>query len=186
MPIGTINRIPFGLLDFFKIKQGGRNPQELGASLQPTLDMFSWYAYQDCGDFRTAQIVLGGATSDGALAIPQTFPADITTGGQLVVPADETWLMLEASVRWTISDAAGTADFWLGYDIDSTTCAFPMDGASGFTTGIAGITRGGRRALQRPVFVPPGATIRFLTHGATLGAGGVNYQGFFRLFRMRR
>lgn len=38
-----LNKIPNGLLSFLGIKNGGRNPEQLGALLAPTWDLAQWY-----------------------------------------------------------------------------------------------------------------------------------------------
>lgn len=39
----NINKLPFGLLGFLGLKNGGRNPQELAETLAPTMDLTDLY-----------------------------------------------------------------------------------------------------------------------------------------------
>lgn len=68
-----LNRQPNGLLDFFGIKNGGRNPFELGQILQPQLDLLPLY------ENAAPQVVGSASGSISAGGVTLFGPAGLTT-----------------------------------------------------------------------------------------------------------
>jgi len=67
-----LNRQPNGLLEFFGIKNGGENPQQLGQILQPQLDVLPLYE-------NTAAAVVGSVTNNVAAGAVLFGPAGATS-----------------------------------------------------------------------------------------------------------
>jgi len=185
-----LNRLAYGLLDFFGIKSGEWGPRELSQGLQPTLELGRWYLDQNAQEYRWALAAFNDQTATN-LQITQTFPLDITglvTAGELIVPATEAWLLLEADVFWTMNAAGGSAHF--GYNVGGSNEAgpfrLPMQ-TMGFTTGIATILRSGAASLLHPYWCRPGARIAIACDGVIGGgAGNSNASGRLRIMRMTR
>lgn len=64
-----VNRQPTGLLGYFGIKNGGRNPQHLSEELSPGLDLLDWYLNTAPQFAQTA-----GTTAAGVSAITVSPP----------------------------------------------------------------------------------------------------------------
>jgi hypothetical protein len=179
-----LNRIPSGLLDFFRIKSMGQYPQRLGDTVLPIMDLFRFYADDQATEvfFSGAQIVADTGTT--TFSITSTSPVDITTGGVLLVPNGEIWIVLEGSVSWNMT-TTGTADFGLvglGQP-NGLAWLFPMS-LTGFTQGVVGAARGGRRALDRPMFMRPGTQLAVYCAGVTIAGGTTDWTVRFRLLRL--
>ncbi len=94
----VINRAPLGLLDFFGIKSGGRNPQNIAATVAPTLDLWNLYeqdALEVYGD--GTGVAAGGALGGWDYGGPGFLPG--------IVPENEFWHIREYSA--TVAAAAG-------------------------------------------------------------------------------
>jgi len=185
-----LNRLAYGLLDFFGIKSGEWGPRELNQALQPTLDLSRWYLDQNAQEYRWSFAAFNDQTATNQ-QITQTFPTDIcglVTAGELIVPPSETWLLLEADVYWTMAAAGGSMH--MGYNVGGSGEAgpfrMPMQ-TMGFTTGIATITRAGCAALLHPYWCRPGARIAVANDGTIGGGAGNSFaSGRLRIMRMTR
>lgn len=87
---GPIQKIPGGLLDFFQLKNSGRNPHELPSVLQPVLAMEQWY-------WQTYSEIVGGTDA----AIAGVAPVD-----KITVPDNEFWVVHEVQVDATLAAAS--------------------------------------------------------------------------------
>jgi|SRR5687767_3091241 len=156
----ALNLQPFGLLSFLGIKNGGEYPQQLISTLQPTLDLWEHYVAANREEYTLACAnqtgAIGSATNIQITTISPTPPGEIIlVAGQLLVPQTELWYVISCSVAWTMpAEAAAYIDAdWIFGRV-----RFPL-GLSGWTTGIAGNTRGGRRSIDRPVWLTPGTAL---------------------------
>lgn len=95
---GPIQVIPPGLLGFFQLKTGGRNPTDMSETLQPVLECFDWYMQARGGDY----------TND--VGVPNRLCNAIGTFGYtnnpIQVPDGEIWWILEYSTRTATLAAA--------------------------------------------------------------------------------
>lgn len=189
----SLNELPIGLLDFFGIKSMGQYPQQLGQQVVPVMDLLRWYADQRSLEIRTTAVTIVANTSRGSEAIAATFPVDITTGGELQVPQDETWLILEAFISTSYNTATSSgADYVLCSSIANLITNqtgmwnWPMEAITGFTSGDAAIIRSSTRTLTRPLFIKPGHVIRAFHHGILTPAGGVSWILGMKLLRLKR
>lgn len=146
----VVQRIPNGLLGWFGIKNGGVNPTDVSATLDPSIDMLEWYLL---GDVETAQVTF----STNALGF--------NSGVQ--VPAGEWWYLHSASVLVTVP-AAGNI---------TVACGTSFQGAGGGsnahrfgdfinssnpTDTMLAVYNGG-------IFLPPGARVgMYLTRNTGL------------------
>lgn len=80
----TINRAPEGLLGFLDLKQLGVNPQSLGQSVAPTLDLEKYYS---------ADLI-------NVVRANQAYGAVVGNFAQLTIPSGECWMVygIEAHV----------------------------------------------------------------------------------------
>lgn len=192
-----LNELPIGLLDFFGIKSMGQYPRDLGGQVLPMMDLTRWYSDQRAIEVRTTAVTINADVSRGSEAIAAVFPignnASMISGGELTVPQDETWLILEAQIAtsYNLAGASG-GDYVLCSSIADLTTnqtgmwCWPMSFA-GFTSGAAGIIRSSTRTLERPVFLKPGTVIRAFHHGITAGgAGGLSWLVGLKLLRLKR
>lgn len=74
-----IQRTPPGLLDYFGIKNGGRNPQSLAEVVAPVLDLDRWYKVSD------EEYLTGGIAGHASAGWVSSSPILMT------VPATEIW-----------------------------------------------------------------------------------------------
>jgi hypothetical protein len=179
-----LNRVPFGLLDFFGIKSGEWGPRELGQTLAPTIDLTRWYLDQYATELRFTFANFAVNTPANNLEITATTPIDITTGGILIAPQNETWCVLQADLFWSIGDVGGSIDCHLNSGENAGPAAWPMT-LLGFQTGAA-VLRSGSRSLDSPYWVLPGQRIRVGLNGAIVGAGTISLTGRLRIARMQR
>ena len=190
IPASKLNRAPDGLLSFFDIKSMGQYPDELGKLVQPTIDLFRWYA-----DTRSIEVLgsFGAAFGNLAAAFVEctiTTPIDLCglngTANVLEVPQNEQWLILEANAAFGVGDPAGSNDCcWASGALNGATrFCWPMS-LQGFTTGAA-VSRTGRRSLDRPFLVLPGHRISLFMFGAVGGALTNSISGNLRLLRLQR
>lgn len=151
-----LNRQPNGLLDFFGIKNGGLNPQQLGQIVQPQLDVLSLYE-------NTAPAVVGN-TSGAAAAGPVLFgPAGATS------EPGASWHFRGVSVLMETPLPADVAYWRLGAYYNGTFVAFTdLNGINGTFTNVAN-----RGALHiRDLWLPPGWSLAYETF---LLAGAPNF-----------
>lgn len=163
-----LNRIPRGLLDFFGIKSGGRNPQVLTEQLLPTYELNDWYNEAAATEFQASLPLIVANTNSGF----STF-----TG--LDVPPDQVWIVRAGSrVTWDFGVAAGMSIDGIMVSRNVTAARFtvwPMD-LFGFTTSDAAIVRSGGRVLKRDLFIHPGERPQFMNMGTLAAAAGVQVQ----------
>lgn len=99
-----INRIPVGLLDFLGLKSMGELPRYMVSALQPTIDLFRFYA--DANATELALVPSGGGVLNAnqdriAFSIATTTPVDLSVAGNLVVPRLKTGSSLRGMRRGT-------------------------------------------------------------------------------------
>lgn len=100
---GTIQVIPQGLLGFFQLKNGGRNPGTLTEVLSGTLDLRDWY-------FNSQREVWSTYTVSVASGI--TGFQSFTTPGALVVPDNEFWYVHNYTI---FSNQLAAGDSFTGF-----------------------------------------------------------------------
>lgn len=171
MPIENINRLPTGMLDFYGLKNGGSYPQRVSPNVSPVIEYTLPYAYAKATALFTSSQIAPGVGST-TIAITATGPVDLTTGGQLLVPNDETWLLLEASVRWAFSAAAGQSGcmFWCYRSVAAATGFHIVPGRQQGFTDSAAVQRGGSNSWCGQIWVPAGAELRLGVNGVVLTA----------------
>jgi len=104
--MGTMNRVPRGLLSLIDSRTQGKNPDVFGDVVQPTFDMFNMLAMSK--GFETV--------SATTLAVPV-----ISTGlGRVTVPAGEVWIVRLADASATAQDATFSARIALNYQDSSS------------------------------------------------------------------
>jgi len=89
--VSGINRSPSGLLSFFGIKNTGRNPQSIGDTLAPTLELVPWYLSQNSESI----------SFTGPVAAVGFNP------GFFNVPENETWAVIGCTVNSQAALGAG-------------------------------------------------------------------------------
>jgi hypothetical protein len=134
-----VNRQPTGLLGYFGIKNGGKNPQSLSETLLPQLDLLDWY-------LNTAPQF---ATTTGTIAAG----ANVIT---VAPPAGEAWHVTHYGV-WAdtgVGDTIG-ALFVVRFNYTNT-ITIPVTDS---TNAVASTTT--VRALRDPQWLMPGESLGF-------------------------
>lgn len=181
-----LNRLPRGLLEYLGIKAGGWGPRELSQVLQPVLELRDWYLNADALEVVAtlpAAGVFAATVAAGTIALTNTTTVDLVVAGNVTVPQDETWLILEASCAWTFSANAGqSTDFWWGF----RGVQMPSANVVGWNVSDAAIARSGGRALMRPIWSRPGDVLTLSHGGIIVPAGTVSsFQNRLRLVRFK-
>lgn len=184
-----INLLPFGLLGFLGVKNGGRYPRDLHSSIQPMFEMLRWYVAANCLEVSSTspafQLVANEAGSTTHL-ITATTPTDLTTGGSLVVPQTEFWWVDRWSVNWVLNAQPGA-------EIDVCMVTTPTGGSSsvrvpatagGYRTSSAAIARAGHVSMDTPIILRPGTIMSLVNLGYTDGGAGVNVNTQLRIARL--
>lgn len=188
LPPPPLNIQPRGLLDFFGIKNGGRFPQQLTPDLIPVVDLLTWYGMTNSIAFESQLVTINASTPGTNHPITSTGPVDWTTGGNLVVPNDEVWLLLECRSRWNLSAHSGSLTDW-ALTIDTPNAAIfhlPMTDYVGWKDSVAAFSRAGMRAMFQPHLILPGTIFYLTSFGTTIGAGGnVTAVADFRVCKMK-
>lgn len=190
LPPPPINTPIRGLLDFYGIKNGGNNPRTLGTDIFPTMELARWYMEGSAEVFTFSRPAVIAATGGPNLvAINATTPTDITSGGNLVVPETETWVLLPGSRIFAGMSAHAGTEITIGMVARlGATDQFewvPWQPLEGFTTSAAALIRAQARTLLEPFFLRPGATVSVWHYGVTVGAGGsVDIAGTLKLLRL--
>ena len=176
-----LNLVPWGLLDFFGIKNGGRFPQTLPESLAPTMELFDWYLQTKAQLYAT----VGTAVAASAGASTKNDVTTVTGGltisnGQIVVPDNEWWVLARGNIAATPS-ATFVGSFVIGMDfiqiqreqvVQSTRATFAA----------AANTRQNVTTFKGPYFIAPGTAINF-NYDAELSAGTFNFTADLLLAR---
>lgn len=164
-----LNLIPWGLLDFFGIKNGGRFPQQLPDQLLPVLEMFEWYLQTK------AQTYSGTGTAVAASAGAST-KNDVTVvsggltivNGQISVPDNEWWVLTRGNIAATLSNTfAGT--YVTGMDFIAITREQVTQGAR-ITAAATANSRQNVHTFRGPIWISPGTQINF-NYDAEMTAG---------------
>ena len=178
-----LNRVPPGLLDFFGIKSGEWGPRELGQTLLPTFELGRWYldanALEVACSFAAGGILAADAPVGGIAFTATVPPLNLITGGQIVVPQNETWIVLEASTTLDFSAVAsqfGDAQWY------SRGLPLPMR-VQGFTTSDAALARRYTATLERPFWSRPGDPLAVFSNGIEVAASTVALQARLRVVR---
>lgn len=185
-----LNKIPQGLLDFFGIKSGEWGPRELGQTLSPVIELGRWYLDGYATEFSVS--VTGGpifvaSLAAGTMTITSTTPVvdglDLTTSpGNIFVPQNEVWLILEASVAWFYTANPGLS----GEFMWASRGNFLPSHTHGATVSDAAIGKQGSRSLARPFWSRPGDTLSLSNTGLVVPAGSVQLsQPRLRIARFR-
>lgn len=172
----TINRTLRGFLDFFGIKNGGNNPDQVLSAIAPVMDMFQWYAYANA-TYHSLTRTLVASESAQSFSLVNVVPSlPSASAVQLQVPQTETWLILPGtSVLATLNNVAGQA-----IEVDLITqdpqsvhfhpvLSGPKVGSNGSATfGSVSSTRTNFQTM----FLNPGWFLQGWHYGALIPAGG--------------
>jgi hypothetical protein len=156
-----INRIPWGLLGFLGIKNGGRNPSALADFVQPGWDLGELYLQTNSEFFSTAGAV-------NALGYNVGFSSAL------------------AEVTWVHGYSVVTATLGAGQALNGCIMVADQNGITGVAYGpIRDPGAVGNRlllALERPVILSPGQQIGFYI--SSIAAGPINYTTQIRVSRL--
>jgi len=161
IPPPPINAPVNGLLSFFGLKNGGRNPQHLSEDLVPVIDLLDWYQANGAEAAASASTVINavGFTSLG-----------------IVVPNGEWWFVQHFTVitgTLTAGQSLSVAPMWT----DATPQAVMLGGYSPvLVAGDAGAVR-----ADRNFWVPPGGIVGVHTTKLLLTPSVTGYLRFSRL-----
>lgn len=166
-----------GWLDFFGLKNGGANPQLLGTSIAPTMDMQRWYMESRArlDAFPLANVVASRAPTASQIAVVPNHEVWILVPGTAVV------MQMSANAGTVVSarlfcSGNGQQPQWL-----------PMDQSSDlYSQSSATNVREYVRTLSSPVWLPPSAIVYIRDDGITIGAGGsVTPSAYLKTVRLR-
>lgn len=166
MPSPSLQRLPFGLLGFFDLKNGGQYPQDLDPRLGPTLDLTPWYL----------------ETNAEILAMPAALA--IAAGNNIsavtIVPNTEWWYVADYFIQIADLLAAENLTAAPAFFVPNTSWLMPTQ-ALQLYTGAAGA---GAFAIGGNVgkFLPPGTALALT---AQILTGGATWQGAVRATRLR-
>lgn len=200
LPPSKLGRLPEGLLSFFDIKSMGEYPKRLSDQLQGSIDLTRWYSdvASEEGLFSISPYAAANVAAGGAVISSANWIAgggvDFSGGGgatTTIVPSNEIWLILEATVRWNFTATAGQSiDVTLQFNGPAGGPAIGIivtdSPVSGFTSSVAAPATSGQRTCTRPFFALPNQIMRTLHHGAVVPAGQIDLQGYMRIRRLRR
>lgn len=192
LPPPPINSPLRGFLDLFGIKNGGVNPGTVSPDVACTIELQRWYMESQSELFTFSRpAVIAATAGPNVVAITATTPTDITTGGQLVVPETETWVLMPGSRFYAGMSAHAGTQIRIGAVAKAgATDLFewiPFSGSEveGFVTSSAALIQSQARIVSEPFFLRPGATLSVWHYGATVGAGGsIDIAGTLKLVRL--
>jgi len=177
-----------GYLDFFGLKNGGRNPQVPAEYLQPTMDLQQWYAESRAIDYFWGSNPIAVNTGVGNIT-PTVVTPILTVATGFVVPSTELWILLPGTdLRVTYDDPAQTAHAGYQVIVNSSGAgyALPMrDQGFVLSPSPVGINTVHLAVLEQPQFIHPGAELQPTQWGTVVGGGTVSFAGTLRLVRLR-
>lgn len=156
MPFETINKLPAGLLGFLGVKNGGRYPQDLNLTLQPTWDLQEQYFVANCELFQQTVSVATGTNS---------YPAAIGP------TQSEYWVVQDYSGRITLQAADTSIELALGYEFQGTPLGpfMALQNLTG-TYATGGAAKGVSVVADRKWFVLPPGSLLSITANAVIAA----------------
>jgi len=173
---GPIQTLPAGLLSGLQLKNMGRNPRELPDTLQSVMDLFQFYANDQCRQvaptFNTWQLFVLGAGTGGL--VPSAFPFFRTEANQVMY------------VRaWSLSmsgdsppAATDFCDYTPCYWASDSGRLLPVTGPQrGHYQGGAGVTVQSDRATWEDFWMPPSCSLGVYVSQGSLAAGAMNVNG---------
>ena len=171
----AVQLIPPGLLGFFGIKSGGRNPSELGEQVSPTLDLWDWY---------TQAKLLDGIASLGSVpsvAVNATG-IHVFSPNAIIVPEGEAWWVDNFTIRTgtlLAAEAIGVVPVMLRPRVGSQNQYLLVETASG--TGAAGAGQVSATSAKR-FWVPPGTELGVLV-STIATAASITISAYLRFAR---
>jgi hypothetical protein len=180
-----------GYLDFFRLKNGGRNPQITGEVLQPTMDMQRWYLESQANDYNITFANITGANDDADfIPITATSPTNLANGSQLQVPQTEIWIVMPGSSVTATGNSVANQRVKLGL-VSIARIAPPNQPLNlpmveqGWSTFDATILFTASWILEEPIWLRSGSFLLVRNYGATVGGSTIFSSGVLRLVRLR-
>lgn len=158
-----INRVPYGLLGFLGIKNGGRNPSTIADYVQPAWDLSELYLQTNSEFFS-----VGGSVN--ALGYNVGFSSST------------------AEVTWVHGFSVLSSTLTAGQSLIAGIMVADQNGITGvaYETVLTASPAVGSRmllALDRPVILSPGQQIGF--NVTSIAAGPINYTAAIRVTRLQ-
>jgi hypothetical protein len=181
--VPPLNQIPWGLLDFFGIKNGGRFPQHLSDVLVPTFEMLDWYTStkgQTVALTGTVIAASAGASTKNDITVASSGFQTLIVNGQIAVPDNEWWIIRRGDIALTLTNTfVGT----IGVGMDFIGLQREQY-VQGVIVGVATANSKQRIvAIPGPVFVAPGTQINF-SYDAEMSAGTATLTADLHITRM--
>jgi len=177
-----------GYLDFFGLKNGGRNPQVPAEYLQPTMDLEQWYAESRNIDYFWGANPIAVNTGVSNIT-PTTVSPVLTVATGFVVPSTELWILLPGSdLRMTYDDPAQSAEGGYQVVVNASGAGYnlPMrEQGFALSPSPVGINTVHVMTIDEPQFIHPGSELQPITWGVVVGGGTVSFGGTLRLVRLR-
>jgi len=154
---GEINTVPLGLLSLLGLKEQGNAPNALLGQVMPVIDLREFYAAQ----------LVRTATEN----VNSTGTGGFTSVGTLLVPQNESWLLLNFSAFRQLG---------VGEAIDMATVVVKQ--GKGFQTGdfAAGAANQYVSTYQRsPEVLPPGSSMGIFTRSQTGASLAITFQAAY-------
>lgn len=160
--MAKLNRIPWGLLGFLGIKNGGRYPEELSAVLLPTWDLLELYTVAN----RTVTTPRNATVNAVGYQAYETVP-----NGQI-------WYATQMSANAATLTAGQALQFCLASTDAAATSTVALDNPNG------GYVAGERptATLTRSVWFAPGDTIGIIVSRITAGPISVSFNARIAVF----
>lgn len=163
--MGTLNRVPRGLLSLLDSQVQGRNPSEVLESIAPGLEMLKFMTAAKGHVVQQASLTVTGAPG---------------AGSAISVPQGELWLVHLAAVEIVALDAAATTWFPALYATKGGVFVPLISPVLGISTGATGYTGSFSDVYQEPLWLFPGENLTpyMQKFTGTVPVAGVTLRGF--------
>lgn len=168
--------IPPGLLGFFQLKSGGKNPSALGEDLSPVLECFRWYMQARLEN--SLQFIGFSAIAVNVVGAFNFSPNNI------LVPENEIWWVENFTVQ-SAALAAGEELMMVPMMLGPPQLGSISNYALGTTAFVA--NAGDRYSIPATppgFFAPPGSSLGFFVN-RIVTAGNITISGFARVARCK-
>lgn len=178
-----------GYLDWFGLKNGGRNPQVTAEFLQPNVDLTSWYLESREIEYYWQAAPIAADTG-AAFIVPTGVTPTLEINGGFVVPHNEMWILLPGTLLELLYSDQGQEGYGT-YAIQTAAglrYTLPMKQQGWTRSPTIGLQFTNHFVLEANQFIAPGSLVRPYTNGLLATAGGgvdVTPNGALRLVRLR-
>jgi len=176
-----------GFLDWFGLKNGGRNPQVTAEFLQPTVDLSAWYLESRQIEYYWQAAAIAVNTGTSFILPTGVTPALEINATGFQVPNNEMWILLPGTyLELLYSDQA--QEGYGSYAVQTAAglrYVLPMKQQGWTRDPTIGLQFTNHFVLETPQFIEPGATVAPYTNGLLVATTDITPNGALRLVRLR-